>query len=196
MENNITVKVSINGMITIHQGNSTMTIHPLDAWIHARLGIGKTQSYVAKTRENRNWSAFVSTREIVYWSSTGSFEQSDRRGNRLDLKKTSQIFFKDFEHRFPKSLSVAISKIAYLTNQTFCLGLLRTFAGSFCLCTTETTHSRDILLPNIFLSFLQFFQFYLILRIFYPTKSKLFFYFYIFWNHIWLIITLKSHLIF
>ena len=158
MENNIKVKVSINGMITIHQGDSTMTIHPLDAWIHARLGIGKTQSYVAKTRENRNWSAFVSTREIVYWSSTGSFEQSDRRGNRLDLKKTSQIFFKDFEHRFPKSLSVAISKIAYLTNQTICLGLLRTFAGSFCLCTTETTHSRDILLPNIFLSFLQFFS--------------------------------------
>ena len=47
------------------------------------------------------------------------------------------------EHRFPQSLSMAVSKIADLIYQAFCLGLLRPFAVSFYLCTTETTHSRD-----------------------------------------------------
>ena len=60
---------------------------------------------------------------------------------------------------------MSVSKKAYLTYQT-CLGLLRPFVVSFCLCKTETTHSRDILLPNIAVSVLQFFQFYLILPIF------------------------------
>ena len=55
------------------------------------------------------------------------------------------------------------SNIAYLTYQTFCLGLLRSFAVNFCLFTTETADSRDILLPDILLLILQFFQFYLIL---------------------------------
>ena len=55
------------------------------------------------------------------------------------------------------------SKIAYLTYETFCLGLLRPFAVSFCLCAMETTYSRDILPPNILLLVLQFFQICLIL---------------------------------
>ena len=65
---------------------------------------------------------------------------------------------------------MAIFKIACLTNQTFCSGLLGPFAVSFCLCTMETTHSRDILLPNIVLSVLQFFQLYLMLPIFTPSN--------------------------
>ena len=68
---------------------------------------------------------------------------------------------------------MSVSKIGYLTYQT-CLGLLRPFAVSFCLCTTETTHSRDILLPNIVVSVLQFFQFYLILPIFTPPNLNFF----------------------
>ena len=69
---------------------------------------------------------------------------------------------------------MAVSKIAYLTYQAFCLGLLRPFAVSFCLCTTETTNTRDILLPNIVLSVLQFFRFYLILPIFTPPNLNFF----------------------
>ena len=69
---------------------------------------------------------------------------------------------------------MAISKIAGLTYQTLCLGLLRPFAVSFCLGTMETTHSRDILLPNIVLSVLQFFQFYLILPTFTPPNLNFF----------------------
>ena len=58
-----------------------------DAWIHARLGIGKMQSYAAQTRESPNWWAFLSTRETVNWSFTGSFDQIHCRGNQHDLKK-------------------------------------------------------------------------------------------------------------
>ena len=82
---------------------------------------------------------------------------------------------------------MAVFKTAYLTYQTFCLGLLRPFAVSFCLCATETTYSWDIPLPDGLLWVLHFFQFYLILSIFYSTKSKLFFYFYIFWNLIYIL---------
>ena len=82
---------------------------------------------------------------------------------------------------------MAVSKIAYLKYQAFCLGLLIPFAVSFCFCSTETTHSRDILHPNILLSVLQFFQFYLILPIFTPT-NLLFCYIYIFWNLIYILI--------
>ena len=77
-------------------------------------------------------------------------------------------------HRFPQPLSMTVSKIAYVTYQTFCLGLLRPFAVSFCICTTETTNTRDILLPNIVLSVLQFFRFYLILPIFTPPNLNFF----------------------
>ena len=69
---------------------------------------------------------------------------------------------------------MAVFKIAYLTYQTFWLGLLRPFAVSFCLCMTETTNTRDILLANILLSVLQFFQFYLILPIFTPPNLNFF----------------------
>ena len=58
--------------------------------------------------------------------------------------------------------------------QTFCLGFLRPFAVSFCLCTSETTNTRDTLLPNIVLSVFQFFRFYLILPIFTPPNLKFF----------------------
>ena len=80
----------------------------------------------------------------------------------------SRIFFKDF------ALSVDFSKIADLTYQTFCLGLLRLFVVNFCLFTTETAHSRDILLPDILLSVLQFFKFYLILPSFALPNLKFF----------------------
>ena len=69
---------------------------------------------------------------------------------------------------------MAVSKIAYLTYQTFWLGLLRPFAVRFCLCMTETTNTRDILLPNILLEFFSFFQFYLILPIFTPPNLNFF----------------------
>ena len=76
---------------------------------------------------------------------------------------------------------MTVSKIAYLTYQTFCLGLLRPFAISFCLCKTEATHSRDILLPNILLSISSsVFSILFNFINFYSTKSKLFFYCYIF----------------
>ena len=58
-----------------------------DARIHTRFGIGKTQSYAAKTRENPKWWAFLSAREIAYWSSTGSSGRNHRRINQRDLKK-------------------------------------------------------------------------------------------------------------
>ena len=63
-----------------------------------------------------------------------------------------RILLRLYEHRFPQTLSV--SKIAYLTYQTFCLG--------FCLSTTEKTHSRDILLPDILLAVVQFFHFVIV----------------------------------
>ena len=69
---------------------------------------------------------------------------------------------------------MAVAKLAYLTYQTFCLSLLRPFAVSFCLCTTGTTNSRDILLPNIVLLVLHFFRFYLILPIFTPPNLNFF----------------------
>ena len=72
------------------------------------------------------------------------------------------------KQRFPQALSMAVSKIAYLTYQTFFLDLLRLFFVSFCLCTMEATNTRDILLPNIVLSVLQFIRFYLILPSFIP----------------------------
>ena len=82
---------------------------------------------------------------------------------------------------------MAIYKIACLTYQTFCLGLLRPFALSFCLCTMEITHSRDILLSNTVLV-LQFFLISFNFIDFYSTKSKHFFYFYIFWNLIYILL--------
>ena len=57
-----------------------------DVWIHTRLGIGKTQCYAAKTRENSNWWAFLSTRETAYWSSTRTFVPSHQRENQHNLK--------------------------------------------------------------------------------------------------------------
>ena len=60
MEGNIKVKVQTNGMIVIHQGGHSPggfysdETPSKDARIHTRLGIGKTQSYATKTRENPN----------------------------------------------------------------------------------------------------------------------------------------------
>ena len=82
---------------------------------------------------------------------------------------------------------MAIFKIAYLTYQTFCLGLLRPFAVGFCPCTTETTHSRDILLLNVLPWVLQFFSILFNFIKFYFTKSKLIFYLYIIWNLIYIL---------
>ena len=53
----------------------------------------------------------------------------------------SQIFVKNTV--FDNRLLIAVSKIVYLTYETFFLGLLRPFAVNFCLFTTETTHFRD-----------------------------------------------------
>ena len=56
---------------------------------------------------------------------------------------------------------------------------------------TETTYSRDILLPNIMPSVLILFHFFFFNFIefccFYSTKSKWFFYFYITWNLLYII---------
>ena len=80
MERNIKSKVQTNSMIAIHQGGSTVMIHPLKmCWFIQDLGLAKRMSYIAKTRENTNWWDFLSTRKIVCWSSTGSSEQSHRR---------------------------------------------------------------------------------------------------------------------
>ena len=60
-----------------------------------------------------------------------------------------------------------VTKIAYLTYQFFCLGFLRPFTVGFCpVRRNKTIHSKDILLPNIVLSFFQFFQFYVTLAVF------------------------------
>ena len=62
---------------------------------------------------------------------------------------------------------MSVTKIAYLTYQAFCLDFLRPFTVSFCpVQRNKTIHSKDILLPNIVLSFFQFFQFYLTLAVF------------------------------
>ena len=73
-------------------------------------------------------------------------------------------------------LLMVASKIAYLAYQTFCLGLLRSFAMSLYSCIRETTHSKDILLSDIPLSVLHFFNFIWFYH-FYSPKSKLFFLF-------------------
>ena len=80
-------------------------------------------------------------------------------------------------------MSLKGSKIFLLTYQTFSLGLLRPFAVSFCLCTTEETHSASWY-PAISSSF--FFNLIWFCR-FYSTKSKLFLYFYIFWNLLYIL---------
>ena len=70
------------------------------------------------------------------------------------------------------------------------LGLLRPFAVSFWFCTTETTHSRDILLSDVLLSILNFFSILFDFAIFTQPSldlSKLFFYFYIFWNLLYIL---------
>ena len=82
---------------------------------------------------------------------------------------------------------MTVSKIAYLTYQTLCLDLLRQFAVSFYLWTTETTNTRDTLLPNTELSVLQFFSIVFNFANFYSTKSNFFSYFYIFWNLIYIL---------
>ena len=83
----------------------------------------------------------------------------------------SKIFFKDFAYILR----------AYLTYEALCLGLLRSFTGSSCLSAAEVKHSRDILLPDILLSVLQFFSF-IWFYYFYSTKSKLLSYLSNFWN--------------
>ena len=99
----------------------------------------------------------------------------------------SQIFFKYLASILRTPFSITSlngcfqNTLPHMSN--FSLGLLRPFAVSFCIYKTETTHSRDILLPNVMLWVLQFFQFYLILSIFTPPNPpKFFFYFYIFRN--------------
>ena len=55
MEDNIKVNVQTNNMIAIQQGGFYCEdSSSKDAWIHTKLGIDKTQSYAAKTREILN----------------------------------------------------------------------------------------------------------------------------------------------
>ena len=53
------MKVQTNRMIAIHQGDSTVTIHPLNMLEFIQdLGLAKrsaTQRYAAKIRQNPNW---------------------------------------------------------------------------------------------------------------------------------------------
>ena len=69
---------------------------------------------------------------------------------------------------------MVFSERACLTYKTFYLGLLRPFAVSFCLSTTEAKHSRDILLPDILLSVLQFFSILFDFTIFTPLNLNIF----------------------
>ena len=90
MECNIKVKVQTNGMITINQEDSIMTIHSTKMCRFIQdLGL---ESYAAKTRKNLNWWAFLSSRETVYWSSTKIFEQSHHGENQNDLNKYLECF--------------------------------------------------------------------------------------------------------
>ena len=72
---------------------------------------------------------------------------------------------------------MAVFKIAYLTYQTFYLGLLRPFAVGFCPL-RQRQNTPETVLPNVLLWVLQFFSILFNFTNFYFTKSKLFFYFY------------------
>ena len=96
------------------------------------------------------------------------------------------IFFEDFAQILRTTFSTTPINACFQNS----LGLSRPIAVNFCLCTTKTTHSRDILFPDILLSVLPFSNFIWFSH-FYSTKYKLFFYFYIFWNLLYLRFVLK-----
>ena len=103
------------------------------------------------------------TTNVIFHIIFGFIQKLLKEEKKLLHRHFSRILLRFEEHCFSQPVSMAFSKIAHLTYQTFCLGLLRPFAVSFYLCTTETTHSRDILLPDILLTVLQVFEFCLIL---------------------------------
>ena len=81
--------------------------------------------------------------------------------------------FLDVQETIWELLSMVVSKIAYLIYQTFCLGLLRSFAVNLYPCARDGIHSRDVLLSDILLSVLIFFSFIWFCH-FYSPKYKLF----------------------
>ena len=81
---------------------------------------------------------------------------------------------------------MAVFKIAYLTYQTFYLGLLRPVAVGFCPL-RQRQYTPETLLPNVLLWVLQFFSILFNFIKFYFTKSKLIFYSYIIWNLIYIL---------
>ena len=122
------------------------------------------------------------------------------------------------------SLAILKKSEMYNVNANKIFHMIFDFIPQVSIFLRQTAHSRDILLLDILLSVLQFFQFYLILPIFTPSDLNFFFYFYIFWNliyilfwkfaacsfliddwlktsglekwHIWLIVMLKNRQIF
>ena len=95
------------------------------------------------------------------------------------LRRTpSPIFFKDSAQNLSTQFSSTplngCFQNSLLDISNFLLGFVKAICRKFYLCTTEATYTRDILLPDIVLSVLQFFQFYLILPIFTPPNLNLF----------------------
>ena len=74
----------------------------------------------------------------------------------------SRILLRCSKHRCGP-LSMAVSKIAYLTHKTFCLGLLRPFAVSFYPCMTEEHIPETFCFLKSCCHFFIFLKFYLIL---------------------------------
>ena len=91
------------------------------------------------------------------------------------LKSNTNVIFLYDLWFYIKAINNIYSKNLYpfSTHQTFSSGLIRPFAISFSLCTMERRHSRDILLSNVLLSLLQFFQFFFI-AIFTPPNLNFF----------------------
>ena len=93
----------------------------------------------------------------------------------------SQIFFKYLASILRTLFSITSLNRCFQNNlphmSNFSLGLLRPFAVSFCIYKIETTHSRDILLPNVMLWVLMLSVFSVLFNFinFYSTKSKFFF---------------------
>ena len=73
----------------------------------------------------------------------------------LFSNKTFMVFFEDFAQILRQPFSTTPINACFQNS----LGLSRPIAVNFCLCTTKTTHSRDILFPDILLSVLPFLNF-------------------------------------
>ena len=110
----------------------------------------------------------ISCRE-VFWKIIFSKGFQFLAWNFTKRRNPSHIFFKDFAWILRTPFSTTHLNGCFQNNlpdkSNILLRFVKAIYRKFCLCTMETTYSRDILLPNILLSVLQFFQFCLILPI-------------------------------